>query len=541
MAYTTDSGVCAYPGWGSCDDNCQGKDDCGSGCLLHAFGFRYEYPYVDAGVFNQDWLLNKMKELLCRMCKLRRDWEAYKQQLQAAWEAFQNKMESDWTDYQNQMNEAWQNYQDKLNKEWADWKAQQSTDWTNYQEQMQQIWQNYQNTLNNEWSAWKQQQTNEWNLYKTQINQKLQNMETDIYNFKQDVPTLIQNQIDNSTLENPVWATAAGLSPSPYMLAMRGKKLFVITDDQDAISNVRNLSSIGGSIQTIYYATISALYSDITNVMTQIDAFAPNYLVISVCRGDWNANTPISLGSYAGTENTFDYLLRSVLRSLVNRNGIVVAYPVFVCVPPGTSALATTTTSEILKKANPLAAYQAICAHAASVQYNVWTIDLRSSNNIGSGISYNKWWDLLLIGITMRNTSVPDQWSHVGKYVVPAIGNGNINTDFYLNSANGAFWIYCEILVGATQPDQTFIVSPQALSDQLTALINNLGIGIFVTANPIVNGQIINLTYPVAPMVNQGTGAMEVRISNAGMPDVPADTIYHWVMEKYAMLNVCHL
>lgn len=52
--------------------------------------YNYEFPYTDPNRYNDDWLLNRMKDLLVRMDSI----EAWKEEYQDAYEAFK-KMVSD--------------------------------------------------------------------------------------------------------------------------------------------------------------------------------------------------------------------------------------------------------------------------------------------------------------------------------------------------------------------------------------------------------------------------------------------------------------
>ena len=51
--------------------------------------FNYEFPYTDPNLYNDDWLLSKMRELLVKMDDL----EAWKTEYQEAYEAFKQMVE----------------------------------------------------------------------------------------------------------------------------------------------------------------------------------------------------------------------------------------------------------------------------------------------------------------------------------------------------------------------------------------------------------------------------------------------------------------
>lgn len=51
--------------------------------------FNYEFPYTDPNLYNDDWLLKRMKELLAQMD----DIEAWKQEYEQAYEDFKQMVE----------------------------------------------------------------------------------------------------------------------------------------------------------------------------------------------------------------------------------------------------------------------------------------------------------------------------------------------------------------------------------------------------------------------------------------------------------------
>lgn len=51
--------------------------------------FNYEFPYTDPNLYNDDWLLAKMKELIVNL----EDLEEYKEKFQAAYEELQKMIE----------------------------------------------------------------------------------------------------------------------------------------------------------------------------------------------------------------------------------------------------------------------------------------------------------------------------------------------------------------------------------------------------------------------------------------------------------------
>jgi len=51
--------------------------------------FNYEFPYTDPNLYNDDWLLSKMKELLVKMEEL----EAWKTEYEQAYEDFKKMVE----------------------------------------------------------------------------------------------------------------------------------------------------------------------------------------------------------------------------------------------------------------------------------------------------------------------------------------------------------------------------------------------------------------------------------------------------------------
>lgn len=51
--------------------------------------FNYEFPYTDPNLYNDDWLLSKMKELLVKMDEL----EAWKTEYEQAYEDFKKMVE----------------------------------------------------------------------------------------------------------------------------------------------------------------------------------------------------------------------------------------------------------------------------------------------------------------------------------------------------------------------------------------------------------------------------------------------------------------
>lgn len=51
--------------------------------------FNYEFPYTDPNLYNDDWLLSKMKELLAKMDEL----EAWKAEYEQAYEDFKKLVE----------------------------------------------------------------------------------------------------------------------------------------------------------------------------------------------------------------------------------------------------------------------------------------------------------------------------------------------------------------------------------------------------------------------------------------------------------------
>ena len=51
--------------------------------------FNYEFPYTDPNLYNDDWLLSKMKELLVKMDEL----EAWKTEYEDAYEDFKKMVE----------------------------------------------------------------------------------------------------------------------------------------------------------------------------------------------------------------------------------------------------------------------------------------------------------------------------------------------------------------------------------------------------------------------------------------------------------------
>lgn len=51
--------------------------------------FNYEFPYTDPNLYNDDWLLNKMKELLVKMGEL----EAWKTEYEQAYEDYKQMVE----------------------------------------------------------------------------------------------------------------------------------------------------------------------------------------------------------------------------------------------------------------------------------------------------------------------------------------------------------------------------------------------------------------------------------------------------------------
>lgn len=51
--------------------------------------FNFEFPYTDPNLYNDDWLLSKMKELLVKMDEL----EAWKTEYEQAYEAYKKMIE----------------------------------------------------------------------------------------------------------------------------------------------------------------------------------------------------------------------------------------------------------------------------------------------------------------------------------------------------------------------------------------------------------------------------------------------------------------
>lgn len=51
--------------------------------------FNYEFPYVDPNLYNDDWLLHKMKELLAEMQNM----EEWRQEYQQAYEEYKKMVE----------------------------------------------------------------------------------------------------------------------------------------------------------------------------------------------------------------------------------------------------------------------------------------------------------------------------------------------------------------------------------------------------------------------------------------------------------------
>lgn len=52
--------------------------------------FNYEFPYTDPNLYNDDWLLKRMKELLLQMGEL----EDWRQEYEQAYEDFKNMVEA---------------------------------------------------------------------------------------------------------------------------------------------------------------------------------------------------------------------------------------------------------------------------------------------------------------------------------------------------------------------------------------------------------------------------------------------------------------
>lgn len=52
--------------------------------------FNYEFPYTDPNLYNDDWLLKRMKELLAQMADL----EVWRQEYEDAYEAFKDMVEA---------------------------------------------------------------------------------------------------------------------------------------------------------------------------------------------------------------------------------------------------------------------------------------------------------------------------------------------------------------------------------------------------------------------------------------------------------------
>lgn len=192
--------------------------------------YNYEYPYVDPGVYNDDWLIHSMQKLIEDWAKFNTDvvdkwdeflinakeqYDSFTSEILQIQENFENDFNTKWDDYQTELNTAWISYKERLDGEWDVFKSSITSQQTQFETDMEDkftafitnqnsAWIEYKNNLTADFNEFKSTVSTRISTYEDTVNTEIEDMRTDISNFKTYVNDYLNNLDITAEISNKV-------------------------------------------------------------------------------------------------------------------------------------------------------------------------------------------------------------------------------------------------------------------------------------------------------------------------------------------------
>lgn len=269
--------------------------------------YNYEYPYVDPGVYNDDWLIHSMKKLIEDWTKFNTDvvdkWDEFLINAKEQYDTFTAEIRQIQSNFEREFNIRWSNYQTTMSTQWQEFQSSVNRQQTEFESRMTLRYEEFTSNLTQEMDTYRDNINKRVTDFEIDVNKDIEDMLREIADFKtyvnnyldnldiaQEVSNKIDNMVDNGTFASSVrpevvtaasdWLTQHITNPSNPPLdkslqtssaaaesAYTGHRIFPLLSNcglyistEDFTLKEKAISSVDGTIITGRYNSTTELF-----------------------------------------------------------------------------------------------------------------------------------------------------------------------------------------------------------------------------------------------------------------------------------------
>lgn len=183
--------------------------------------YNYEYPYVDPGVYNDDWLIHSMQKLIEDWAKFNTDvvdkWDEFLINAKEEYDTFTAEIRQIQSNFEREFNIRWANYQTTMSTQWQEFQSSVNRQQTEFEIRMTQRYEEFTNNLTQEMDTYRDNINKRVTDFETGVDEDIADMLREIADFKtfvnnyldnlditQEVSNKIDNMVDNGTFASSV-------------------------------------------------------------------------------------------------------------------------------------------------------------------------------------------------------------------------------------------------------------------------------------------------------------------------------------------------